>query len=85
MGLAHQVTEPLLTCEAGLAETAFHLGDAALVLDFVGAGLVRDLCLICMGELHPKHSVLTTDLADFRVYWSNRREVIPLIHPPAKS
>lgn len=110
--LAQQVVDPLLTCEAVLAETAFHLGDASLVLDFVGNGLVRpaftladhtlriaelakryrdrlpdlaDLCLICMSELHPKHSVITTDLADFRVYRRNRREVIPLIHPLVKS
>lgn len=30
--LAKRVTEPLLTCEAVLAETAFHLGSSALVL-----------------------------------------------------
>jgi predicted nucleic acid-binding protein len=110
--LAHQVVEPLLTCEAVLAETAFHLGDASLVLDFVRTGLVQlaftladhtariaelakryrdrapdlaDLCLIRMSELHPNHSVVTTDLTDFRVYRRNRREVIPLIHPPSKS
>jgi len=105
------VTEPLLTCDAVLAETAFHLGGALLVIDFIRTGLVQpafvladhtariaelasryrdrrpdlaDLCLIRMSELHPKHSVITTDLADFRVYRRNRREVIPLIHPTAK-
>ncbi len=110
--LAHEVVEPLLTCEAVLAEAAFHFGDASLVVDFVRTGLVlpaftladyipriaelaeryrdrrpdlADLCLICMSELHPKHSVVTTDLADFRVYRRNRREVIPLIYPPVKS
>jgi predicted nucleic acid-binding protein len=41
VGLARHVGEPLLTCEAVLAETAFHLGNAALVLDFVHSGLVR--------------------------------------------
>jgi hypothetical protein len=35
-----------------------------------------------MSELHPKHSVITTDLRDFKVYRRARREVIPLIHPP---
>jgi predicted nucleic acid-binding protein len=39
--LALQITEPLLTCEAVLAETAFHLRNAALVLRFVEDGLVR--------------------------------------------
>lgn len=109
--LAKRVTEPLLTCEAVLAETAFHLGSVSLVLSFVSDGLVRpafvvlehtvrlaelavryadrnpdlaDLCLIRMSELHPKHSVITTDLADFEVYRRGRRDVIPLIHPPAR-
>jgi predicted nucleic acid-binding protein len=36
--LAREIVDPLLTCEAVLAETAFHLGDAALVLDFVRNG-----------------------------------------------
>ncbi|MGB6946339.1 MAG: PIN domain-containing protein, partial [Bryobacteraceae bacterium] len=39
--LAQRVTEPLLTCEAVLAETAFHLGNSALALAFVTQGLVR--------------------------------------------
>jgi hypothetical protein len=39
--IASQVTEPLLTCEAVLAETAFHLGSSSLVLAFVREGLVR--------------------------------------------
>jgi uncharacterized protein len=112
ISLARHIVEPLLTCEAVLAETAFHLRDAALVLDFVVSGLIRpvftladhtpriielaeryrdrepdlaDLCLIRMSELHPNHAVITTDLADFRVYRRNRRDVIPLIHPPARS
>lgn len=38
--VASQVEEPLLTCEAVLAETAFHLRNAAVVLDFVREGLV---------------------------------------------
>ena len=109
--VARGVTDPLLTCEAVLAEIAFHLGDARLVLGFVSTGLVSpdfvlveliaaltelanryhdrkpdlaDLCLIRMSELHPKHAVITTDLADFRVYRRNRREIIPVIHPPAR-
>ncbi len=43
---------------------------------------LADLCLIRMSETHPRHSVLTIDVSDFRVYRRNQREVIPLIHPP---
>lgn len=43
---------------------------------------LADLCLIRLSELHPKHPVITTDVADFRVYRRGRREAIPLIHPP---
>jgi predicted nucleic acid-binding protein len=39
--LAQQIHEPLLTCEAVLAETAFHLNDTALVLAMLDKGLVR--------------------------------------------
>jgi uncharacterized protein len=107
--VAEQVTEPLLTCEAVLAETAFHLGDVGLVLTMIEdelldlafdcrdhlaqlAALARryanrrpdlaDLCLIRMSELHPRHSVITVDVRDFRVYRRNKREAIPLVHPP---
>ncbi len=38
--IASQVTEPLLTCDAVLAEAAFHLKDSALVLTMVQEGLV---------------------------------------------
>ena len=108
VNVAREIHGPLLTCDAVLAETTFHLGDARLVLDFVSAGLVKpsfvlaehlsrlaelatryrdrkpdlaDLCLIRMSELHAKHPVITTDVADFSVYRRNRREVIPLIRP----
>ena len=109
--VARRVTEPLLTCDAVIAEAAFHLRSASLVLAFIQEGLVRpafvladhlarlaelasryadrapdlaDLCLIRMSELHPRHPVITTDLADFKVYRRGRREAIPLIHPPAR-
>ena len=39
--LAEQIHEPLLTCEAVLAETAYHLRDSALVLRLLEAGLIR--------------------------------------------
>ena len=38
--IAAGVTEPLLTCEAVLAETAFHIESAAVVLAMVNEGLV---------------------------------------------
>jgi len=111
VALARQVHEPLLTCDAVLAESAFHLKDAALVLAFVRDGLLRpafaieaherrltelavryadrspdlaDLCLICLSELHPTLPVITTDVRDFGVYRRGKRDLIPLIHPPAR-
>jgi predicted nucleic acid-binding protein len=39
-GVAARVTEPLLTCEAVLAETAFHLRSATLVFDMLQEGLI---------------------------------------------
>jgi hypothetical protein len=35
VSLAQHVTEPLLTCEAVLAEAAFHLADTELVLAMI--------------------------------------------------
>jgi len=43
---------------------------------------LADLCVICMSELHPRHSVVTVDQTDFRVYRRNRREMIPIVCPP---
>lgn len=109
LSVAEKVTEPLLTCEAVLAESAFHLESAEFVLSLVDEGLLSlafdcrehlpqlswlakryadrkpdlaDLCLIRLSELHPKHSVITVDRADFSVYRRNKREAIPLICPP---
>lgn len=45
---------------------------------------LADLCLIRMSELHPRHSVVTVDRADFSVYRRNKREAIPLLCPPEK-
>jgi predicted nucleic acid-binding protein len=109
LALGEGVTDPLLTCEAVLAETAFHLRSVALTLALVRDGLVAiafdcrenwpqlatlarryedrspdlaDLCLIRMSELFPRHSVITVDRADFRVYRRNKRETIPIVCPP---
>ena len=107
--VASGVVEPLLTCEAVLAEASFHLQSVRLVLEMVDEGLIRlafqaeehllalaklaktyanrspdfaDLCLVRMSELNPRHSVITVDRSDFRVYRRNQREIIPLICPP---
>lgn len=109
--VAEQLSEPLLTCEAVLAETAFHLQDAALVFSMLREGLVAlsfdcrdhlpqlaalaeryadrrpdlaDLCLIRMSEINPRHSVVTVDRTDFRIYRRNKREAIPLVSPPER-
>ena len=109
--VAGRVSEPLLTCEAVLAETAFHLQSVSLALRMVAEGLVTiafacndhllqlaalakryedrrpdlaDLCLVRMSELYPRHSVITVDREDFRLYRRNKREMIPLICPPER-
>jgi hypothetical protein len=92
--LAERVTEPLPTCDAVLAETAFHLGSSELVLvtRLVELALryadrkpdLADLCVIRLSELHPRHPDITTDPGDFRIYRRGRREAIPLVHPPSK-
>ena len=110
-GVAGSVTQPLLTCEAVLAETAFHLQSVPFVLSLIEERLVilsfnaadhllqlaelahryadrrpdfADVCLIRMSELYRRHSVVTVDRDDFRIYRRNKREVIPLVCPPAR-
>jgi uncharacterized protein len=67
--LAARVTEPLLTCEAVLAETAFHLGSSALALAYISEGLVRLAFsavehLARLRELAERYADRTPDLAD---------------------
>jgi hypothetical protein len=67
--IAQRVTEPLLTCEAVLAETTFHLGSASLVLGFVQNGLVRPSFLLAdhlprLAELAARYAGRAPDLAD---------------------
>jgi uncharacterized protein len=69
LDLASRVTEPLLTCEAVLAEACFHLGSAATVLAFVREGLVRPAFdaashLPRLAELAERYADRSPDLAD---------------------
>jgi len=109
VSLADHISDPLLTCDAVLAEAAFHLQNTAIVLKLVQDGLLSaefkaaehlerllelsirfagrtpdlaDLCIIRLSELHPHHQVITVDVRDFRIYRRNKKDGIPLIHPP---
>jgi predicted nucleic acid-binding protein len=69
VGIAEGVAEPLLTCEAVLAETAFHLGSSALALAFLHDGLVRDTLVLSehisrLAELAARYADRKPDLAD---------------------
>ena len=46
VSVASQISAPLLTCDAVLAEAAFHLGDARVVLEFVVRGLLSPSIVI---------------------------------------
>ncbi len=69
LGLERQFTGPLLTCEAVLAEAAFHLGDARIVL-----GLLEDQFVTLafdvndhiphLAELAERYADRTPDFAD---------------------
>lgn len=69
VSIATGVTEPLLTCEAVLAETAFHLQSVPLVLSMVSEGLV-ELAFDCqsqlsqLGALANRYADRHPDLAD---------------------
>jgi uncharacterized protein len=109
INIAKGVAEPLLTCEAVLAEAAFHLRSSSYVLSLVRDRLLvvgfgcsenvehlfelarryeerrpdlADLCIIRMSELYPRHTVITVDEGDFRIYRRNKREAIPILCPP---
>jgi uncharacterized protein len=109
--VARKIIEPLLTCEAVLAEAAFHLRSCRYVLSLVADEMLQvefdlagnttrltelaeryrdqrpdlaELCIIRMSELHPKHTVVTTDQKDFRIYRRNKRETISILCPPGR-
>lgn len=72
VGIARQVTEPLLTCEPVLAEAAFHLGNVSLVLQMIETDLVR-LSFRCedhlphLAALAERYRDRAPDLADLCV------------------
>lgn len=69
VSVASRVTEPLLTCEPVLAEAAFHLRDAAVVLAMVEEGLVTiafrcEDHLTALVSLADRYADRRPDLAD---------------------
>ena len=69
LDVAEDVTEPLLTCEAVLAEAAFHLGDVGLILEMISEELIR-LDFVCndhlahLAALAKRYKDRKPDLAD---------------------
>jgi len=69
LDVAEDVTKPLLTCEAVLAEAAFHLGDVGLVLEMISEELIR-LDFVCndhlahLAALAKRYKNRKPDLAD---------------------
>ena len=69
LDVAKDVTEPLLTCEAVLAEAAFHLGDVGLVLEMISEELIQ-LDFVCndhlahLAALAKRYKDRKPDLAD---------------------
>ena len=69
LDVAAQITEPLLTCEPVLAETAFHLGDAGIVFEMIEENLIRlafdcDDHLAQLAALAKRYRDRQPDLAD---------------------
>jgi hypothetical protein len=71
----------------GLVKVSFACRDHRLQLESLADRYAErtpdlaDLCLIRMSELFPRHSIITTDRKDFRIYRRNKREIIPLVCP----
>lgn len=64
MGIAAQLTEPLLTCEPVLAEAACHIGNVRVVLGMIRDGFIM-LAFDCNDQL--------TRLADLARRYADRR------------
>jgi uncharacterized protein len=69
LDVAEQVTDPLLTCEPVLAETAFHLAGVGLVLEMISEELIN-LAFNCnehlpqLAALAKRYKDRKPDLAD---------------------
>ena len=69
VALARGIEVPLLTCEAVLAETAFHLRSSGVVLSMIDGGLIRiafdcNAHLVRLAELAQHYADRQPDLAD---------------------
>ena len=62
VAVAERIVEPLLTCEAVLAETAFHLGSVEVALSMIREKMVR-LAFNCQDHL-PHLTALATQFRD---------------------
>ncbi|MDE0840253.1 MAG: pilus assembly protein [Kiritimatiellae bacterium] len=62
LAIADQISEPLLTCEAVLAETAFHLGSVSITLEMLDEKLIC-LAFNCADHL-PHLAKLATQFDD---------------------
>jgi predicted nucleic acid-binding protein len=60
--IAEQLTEPFLTCEAVLAETAFHLGNCSSLFNLLNDGIIT-LAFDCNDHL-PQLAALAGRYAD---------------------
>ena len=70
--IAKSITEPLLTCEAVLAEAAFHLRSAAYVLSLIEDGMLRVAFELPkhqkrLAQLAQRYQDRQPDLADLRL------------------
>lgn len=77
--------------EDGLLQVAFDCSQNVLQLRELAERYadrkpdLADLCLIRMSEIYPRHTVITVDEEDLRVYRRNKREAIPLLCPPRRT
>lgn len=75
------VVDEMLQVEFDMAENMVQLVELAGRYQDQPPDLA-DLCIIRMSERYPKHTVITTDHKDFRVYRRNKREAIQILCPP---
>jgi predicted nucleic acid-binding protein len=75
------ISDGMLRIAFDLEKEALHVEELALRYADRKPDLA-DLCLIRMSEMYPRHTIITIDQSDFRVYRRNKREAIPLLCPP---